>query len=125
MYMYVHACILELVEECDSMWQSRGRPSYILQVWVQVNYAEKEADTSLDVRLSLSDSLPTIANSLKGHGHNVSAYLRKSVNSVGGVKSTCTLYAAQLEYHTIASKIDYKCMYTEKYPDPSVVTVAL
>ncbi len=29
----------------------------------------------------------------------------------------------QLEYHTVAIKIDYR--YTEKYPDPNVVTVAL
>ncbi len=33
------------------------------------------------------------------------------------------MYAAQLEYQTVESKIDY--MYTEKYPDPNAVTVAL
>ncbi len=38
---------------------------------------------------------------------------------------TCTLYAARLEYHTVAIKIDYKCTYMEKYPDANVVTVAL
>ncbi len=62
---------------------------------------------------------------VKGHGHDVSAYLRESVNSVGVVKSACTLYAAQLEYHTVKFKIDYTYMYMEKYPDPNVVTVAL
>ncbi len=48
------------------------------------------------------------------HVHNVSAYLhvRESVRSVGVIKSTCTLYVVQLEYHTVAIKIDY--MYTEK-----------
>ncbi len=35
---------------------------------------------------------------LKGHDHDVSAYLRESVNLVGVVKSTCTV---QLEYHTV------------------------
>ncbi len=60
---------------------------------------------------------------LKGHGHDVSAYLRESVHSVGVVKCTCTLYTAQLEYQTVAFKIDYT--YTEKYPDPNVVTMAL
>ncbi len=58
----------------------------------------------------------------KSTGHNVSTYLRESVNLVGVVKSTCTLYAAQLEYQAIAIKIDYA--YTAKYPDPNVVTVA-
>ncbi len=58
---------------------------------------------------------------LKGHGHNVSAYLCESINSVGVVK--CTLYAAQLEYQTVEFKIDYT--YTEKYPDVNVVTVVL
>ncbi len=43
--------------------------------------------------------------SLKGHDHNVSAYLRESVNSVGVVKSACTLNAAQPEYHTVEFKI--------------------
>ncbi len=42
-----------------------------------------------------------VAVALKGHGHNVSTCLRESVNSVGMVKSVCTLYAAQLEYHTV------------------------
>ncbi len=60
---------------------------------------------------------------LKGDGHDVSAYLRESINSVGMVKSTCILYAAQLEYQTVVFKIDYT--YTEKYPDPNVVTVVL
>ncbi len=60
---------------------------------------------------------------LKGHGHNVSAYLRVSVNSVGVVKSMCTLYLAWLEYHTIAIKIDDT--YTEKYLDLNDVTMAL
>ncbi len=32
---------------------------------------------------------------LKGHGHDVSAYLRESVNSVGVVKCTCILYVEQ------------------------------
>ncbi len=59
---------------------------------------------------------------LKRHGYNVSAYLRKSVNSVGVVKSMCTMYVARLEYHTVTIKIDYT--YTEKYPDPNVVTMA-
>ncbi len=59
----------------------------------------------------------------KDHGHDVSAYLCESVNSVGVVKSTCTLYVVQLEYHTVAFEIDYT--YTEKYPDPNVVTVKL
>ncbi len=57
---------------------------------------------------------------LKGHGNDVSAYLRESINSVGVVKGTCTLYTAQLEYHTVKFKTDYR--YTEKYPDPNVVT---
>ncbi len=57
---------------------------------------------------------------LNSHGRNVSAYLRESENSVGVVKSMCTLYAARLEYHTVAIKIDYT--YTEKYLDPNVVT---
>ncbi len=61
--------------------------------------------------------------SLIGHGHDVSAYLRESVNLVVVVKSTCTLYAAQLEYQTVEFKIDYMC--TENYPDPNIVTVAL
>ncbi len=60
---------------------------------------------------------------LKGHGHNVSAYLRASVNLVGVVKSMCTLYLARLEYHTVAIKIDDT--YTEKYLDLNVVTMAL
>ncbi len=38
---------------------------------------------------------PDIGDLLRG---DVSAYLRESVNSVGVVKSTCILYAAQLEY---------------------------
>ncbi len=40
-------------------------------------------------------------------------------------KITCTLYAAQLEYmyQTVVFKTDYT--YTEKYPDPNVMTVAL
>ncbi len=67
-----------------------------------------------------------IRKGLKGHGHNIiSAYSRESVNSVRMVKSTCTLYTARLEYHTIAIKIDYTCTYTEKYPDPNDVTVTL
>ncbi len=45
--------------------------------------------------------------SLKGHGQDVTAYVREPVHSVGVVKSTCTLYAAQLEYHTKLYKIDY------------------
>ncbi len=45
-------------------------------------------------------------NILKGHGHDVSAYLREYLNSVGGVKSTCTLYAARLEYQKVDFKID-------------------
>ncbi len=31
------------------------------------------------------------------------------------------MYAAQLAYHSVEFKIDYT--YTEKYPDPNVVTV--
>ncbi len=43
---------------------------------------------------------------------------------LGVVKiSTCTLYAAQLQYQTVGIQVDYT--YTEKYPDPNVVTVAL
>ncbi len=57
------------------------------------------------------------------HGHDVSAFLCESVNSVGVVKSRCTLYIARLEYHTVEFKIDYT--YTKKYPDPNVATVAL
>ncbi len=44
---------------------------------------------------------------VKGHGHDVSSYLHPSVNSVGVVRSTCTLYAEQLEYQTVEFKIDY------------------
>ncbi len=51
--------------------------------------------------------MPAAFKELKDHGHDVSAYLHESVNSVGVVKSACTLYVAQLEYHTIAVKIDY------------------
>ncbi len=50
---------------------------------------------------------------LKGHGQNISAYLRESVNSVGAVKSTCTFYVAQLEYQTVIFKIDYTYVYRE------------
>ncbi len=57
------------------------------------------------------------------YGYNVFIYLCESLNSVGVVKSTCTLYAAQLEYQTVAFKIDYT--YMEKYLDPNVVTMAL
>ncbi len=53
------------------------------------------------------------AVSLKGHGHDVSAYLHESVNSVGMIKSTCTLYAAQLEYRTQLFEIDYTYIYGE------------
>ncbi len=60
---------------------------------------------------------------IKGHSHDVSAYLRESVNSVGVVKSTCTLCAVQLKYQTVEFKIDYT--HTKTYPDPNVVTVAL
>ncbi len=59
----------------------------------------------------------TLASLAHSHGRD------ESVNLVDVVKSTCTLYAARIEYHTVAMKIDY--MYTEKYPDPNVVTVAL
>ncbi len=58
---------------------------------------------------------------VQGHCHDVSACLHESVNLVGVVKGTCTLYATQLEYQTVKFKIDYT--YTEKYPN--VVTVAL
>ncbi len=64
-----------------------------------------------------------LSTTLMGHGHNVSAYLCESVNSVGMVSNTCTLYAAWLEYQTVGIQVDYT--YTEKYPDPNVVTVAL
>ncbi len=58
-----------------------------------------------------------------GQGPNVSAHLRESIKLVGVVKSTCTQQDFYLEYHTVAIKIDYT--YTEKYPDPNVLTVAV
>ncbi len=51
-----------------------------------------------------------IHESLKGHGRDVSAYLRESVNSVGMVERTCTLYASQLDYQTVSSQVDYMYM---------------
>ncbi len=43
----------------------------------------------------------SVGKGLKGHGQDVSAYLRDSLNSASVVKSTCTLYATQLEYQTV------------------------
>ncbi len=50
---------------------------------------------------------------LKGHGRNVSAYLRESINSVGVVKSTCIRVCCRLKhfylkYHTVVINIDYR-----------------
>ncbi len=43
--------------------------------------------------------------------------------SVGVAKSMCTRLDFHLEYHTVVIKIDYT--YTEIYPDPNIMTVAL
>ncbi len=64
----------------------------------------------------------SIFTKLKGHGNDVSAHLRESVNSVSVAKSTCTLYTAQVEYQTVSQ---VNLTYTEKYPDPKVMTMAL
>ncbi len=50
---------------------------------------------------------------LNGHRHDISAYSREFISSAGLVKSTCTLYVAQLEYQTVGIQVDYT--YKEKY----------
>ncbi len=57
---------------------------------------------------------------VKGHGHDVSTHLLESVYLVDVVKSTCTLHTAH-HTSTVEFKVDYT--YTEKYPDPNVMTV--
>ncbi len=60
---------------------------------------------------------------LKDHGHEVSAYLRESVNSVGVVKVHVHCKRRNLNTKPSVFKIDYT--YTEKYPDHNVVTMAV
>ncbi len=60
---------------------------------------------------------------VKGPGSRYFRILTESVKSVGVVKSTFTVYAVQHEYQAVGIQVDYT--YTEKYPDPNVVTVAL
>ncbi len=61
---------------------------------------------------------------VKGHGHDISAYLSDSVNLVGVVKRACTWQDFYLDYHTIAINIDYTAVrIRSKYPDPNVVSI--
>ncbi len=62
-------------------------------------------------------------HSLKGHGHNVSVFLRESVNSVGVVNCTCKRQDFIL--NTTPSRSRLIIRVRNQYLDPNIVTVAL